>query len=76
MKLINQVNDKNLYKYYKACDLYVNPSYHEGFGRTNIEALMSKKMLFAQILKLIEKFKEKRILCKKFYVRRCVRLEV
>ena len=65
VKLINQVNDKSLYKYYKACDLYVNPSYHEGFGRTNIEALMSKKNVICSDIKINREILKKNV----FYVK-------
>lgn len=50
VKLIDEVNYKTLKNYYNSCDLYVNPSYHEGFGRTNIEALMcGKKVICSDI---------------------------
>lgn len=52
VKLINEVSDKSLNKYYKLSDLYINPSFHEGFGRTNIEALMNGKNVICADIKI------------------------
>ena len=52
VKLVNEVSHNSLNNYYKKCDLYVNPSYHEGFGRTNIEALMHKKNVICSDIKI------------------------
>lgn len=38
VKFIDYVNDDDLVGFYNVCDVYINPSLFEGFGRTPIEA--------------------------------------
>lgn len=45
---------KNPYIYMKECDLYVQPSRHEGFGLTVLEALFLKKVVLVSNIPALE----------------------